>query len=98
MRRLSPINCNRSSRDSHVNQFGNKLLSLCKENSLLIVNGRLEPGHFTCFNCTRGSSGASVVDYVIVNFNLLSCISSFKVNDLTSPIDLCRFSTELFKF
>ena len=32
----------RSSCDSHVNQLGNTLLSLCKENSLLIVNGRLE--------------------------------------------------------
>ena len=37
----------RQSFDSIVNPFGHKLISLCKENDLKIVNGRLEPGRFT---------------------------------------------------
>jgi len=38
--------------DKHVTMFGTKLLTLCKENSLVIVNGRLESGLCT-FYCTR---------------------------------------------
>ena len=38
----------RKSKDVIVNTFGNKLLSLCKDNNLCIVNGRLDEGDFTC--------------------------------------------------
>ena len=38
----------RESYDAYVNVFGHKLISLCKEQDMLIVNGRLEPGRFTC--------------------------------------------------
>ena len=38
--------------DKHLTMFGTKWLTLCKENSLVIVNGRLEPGLCT-FYCTR---------------------------------------------
>ena len=38
--------------DKHVTMLGTKLLTLCKENSLVIVNGRFEPGLCT-FYCTR---------------------------------------------
>jgi len=41
------------SKDNHSNVFGNKLLSLCKVNGIFIVYGRLEPGHFTCYNFTK---------------------------------------------
>ena len=37
----------RKSSDLHVNNFGKKLLTLCKQHDLLIVNGRLENGDFT---------------------------------------------------
>lgn len=57
----------RQSNDKIVNTFGTKLLSLCKENDLHIVNGRLENGDFTCYSMNRLSTGASVVDYLITN-------------------------------
>jgi len=69
-------------KDYHSNVFGNKLLSLCKENGIFIVNGGLEPGHFTCYNF-RNTFTASVVYYVILNNNLFKCIADFKVNNLT---------------
>ena len=34
----------RANNDSHVNSFGHQLLTLCKENNMNIVNGRLSPG------------------------------------------------------
>jgi len=79
----------RLSKDNHSNVFGNKLLSLCKENGIFIVNGRLEPGHLTCYNFTRNTFAASVVDYVILNNSLFECIADFKVNDLTEFSDHC---------
>ena len=44
-----------------VSGFGHKLISLCKEYDLKIVNGRLEPGRVTyMFSC-----GSSLVEYFI---------------------------------
>ena len=51
----------RESYDAYVNVFGHKLISLCKEQDMLIVNGRLEPGRFTCIT----QAGASLFDYFI---------------------------------
>jgi len=34
--------------DDTCNQFGNKLLNLCKENSIFIINSRSEPAMYTC--------------------------------------------------
>ena len=33
----------------HVNNFGSRLLNICKENDLYIVNGRKEPGQCKCY-------------------------------------------------
>ena len=43
----SPVEI-RESYDAYVNVFSHKLISLCKEQDMLIVNGRLEPGRFAC--------------------------------------------------
>ena len=51
----------RRSLDSIVNTFGHKLISICKENDLKILNGCLEPGRFTFVSHT----GSSVVNYFI---------------------------------
>ena len=79
----------RLSMDSQSNGFGNKLLNICKENSIFIANGRLESGKFTCYNLIRNNTAASVVDYIIVNYNLYALIDSFKVSDLTEFSDHC---------
>ena len=57
----------RRSFDLSVNAFGHKLISLCKEHDLKIVNGRLEPGRFTYLS----SCGASLVDYFITQAKII---------------------------
>ena len=85
----------RVSLDSACNAFGNKLLNLCKECSILIVNGRMEPGQFTCFNFSRNRPAASVVDYLIVNSNIYSCINRFNVLELNEFSDHCPLEYDL---
>jgi len=66
--------------DDTCNQFGNKLLNLCKENSIFIINSRSEPAMYTCYKFNRTRLMTSVVDYVSVNCDLCKCIDEFKVN------------------
>ena len=85
----------RMSSDRQCNAFGNKLITLCKENSILIVNGRLEPGYFTCYNLNSNRNGASVVDYLIVNYNMYTCINNFCVLELNEFSDHCAINFDL---
>ena len=79
----------RQSYDIRSNNYGNKLLTMCKECDLCIVNGRIEPGYFTCYNFTRSLNGASVVDYVLSSLDVFSLFKSMKVFDLTEFSDHC---------
>lgn len=76
---------NRSSFDSVVNVFGHKLISLCKEQNMKIVNGRLEPGRFTFI----ASSGVSVVDYFITQAKNFTKICDMQVFDISEFSDHC---------
>ena len=70
----------RRNQDKHVNMFGTKLLTLCKENSLVIVNGRLEPGFCTFRSSQRNGLFARTVDYLLTgydNYKLFSCMNVF---------------------
>ena len=69
----------RNTRDKIVNSQGKLLLEMCIESRLRILNGRFlgdSVGNFTYFD-TLGD--CSIVDYMIVSEDLLSCISSFNV-------------------
>lgn len=55
---------NRSNTDMGVNYLGNKLLSLCKNSGLRILNGRHNFGIDKDYTCV-GPRGMSVVSYVI---------------------------------
>ena len=67
-----------SSVDKYVNNYGKRLLDLCKSLDMFIVNGRVgsdaQIGKVTCKN-------VSVVDYAICTPNVLTCINDFFVND-----------------
>ena len=80
---------NRKSMDKQINIFGNKFLSLCKENNIKIANGRLEEGQLTyhCVNRNRGCG--SVVDYIITKAENFKYISSMKILDLSEYSDHC---------
>ena len=81
--------------DKTVNAFGNNLLNLCKNNKLHNVNGRLEPGRFTCYTSNRISTGCSIVDYVITNSHNFDLISHFCNEDLNEFSDHCPISFNL---
>ena len=73
----------RISKDVTVNSFGRKLIALCSNLNLYILNGRIgidqkNVGEWTCKN-------ASVVDYCIVSQSLLQEIESFYV-DTFDPV------------
>ena len=65
----------RVSSDECVNIFGRKLISLCKQHDMVIMNGRIEPGRFTCVT----QSGPSVVDYFITQMKNFQQINDMYV-------------------
>lgn len=79
----------RYSQDKIINSNGRKLLEFCRLNCLRICNGRLGSdkgiGKFTYV----GSTGRSVVDYVIVSSALLKCFLKFEVSEPTILSDHC---------
>ena len=77
----------RKSSDKTTNCYGNKLLSLCKLSSLYILNGRLEPGNFTCYNLSRKTAASSIVDYVICDKNLYDIVKTMCVHELSEYSD-----------
>ena len=67
----------RKSLDSQSNTFGHRLIELCKNNNLVILNGRVgEDQNIGNFTTTRNS----VVDYIIMSANSLRYLSDFKVH------------------
>ena len=68
----------RISPDKLLNEYGRELLAICKSNNMFIVNGQIgdsPDGNFTCHT----SNGQSVVDYFIVDSELLSNVTEFSV-------------------
>ncbi|CAC5384686.1 unnamed protein product [Mytilus coruscus] len=70
------ININRASLDKSVDNYGNRLLQLCKSLELFIANGRLGKdsgiGALTCKETT-------VVDYCILSPELFTHVCEFKI-------------------
>ena len=78
---------NRNNEDSVVNQFGKKLIRLCQESRLRILNGRTLgdlQGNVTCYKY----NGKSLVDYVIVSEELMCKIEHFKVMSEVKDVSL----------
>ena len=72
----------RGNQDKKTNNFGVKLLNLCKQSQLLIVNGRTIgdfEGKYTSFQF----NGCSTVDYSVASKALINDIISFQVLDPT---------------
>ena len=86
----------RVSRDMTTNHQGNKLLEACIANRLRILNGRTLgdlTGQLTCYH----PSGASVVDYVLVQEEFLSQLQHFKVHNFLAHLsDHCCISTTIY--
>ena len=88
----------RNSEDKTVNQFGRKLLSLCKSSGLRIVNGRHtgdKNGSITFYN----ANGSSLIDYVLVHESCYQSIEQFqsgKFNCFSDHAPVC-FSASFTK-
>jgi hypothetical protein len=85
----------RKSNDKVFNAFGHNLLYLCKENDFIVANGRLEQGEYTFYNVGGGRHGASVVDYLITNFENFKNITDNNVLDMTEFSDHCPIKYDL---
>ena len=64
---LNNMSVKRINKDSKMNDYGYKLLNLCSEANLCVLNGRAfhdkDIGEFACCN----KQGKSVIDYVLCN-------------------------------
>ena len=59
-----------------VDAYGRTLLNLCKNTTgLLITNGRLKDGDFTC----QGLHGSSTVDYDLLNNHEFQLVNEFTI-------------------
>ena len=76
----------RLSNDSTINDFGKRLLDICEEHSLLILNGNI--GNSSDYTCIS-AQGSSVVDYAIVSYNG-PLVTHFSVGDLSPVSDHCH--------
>ena len=88
---LSRTNMDSSPVDTH----GEKLLDLCKSQSLRILNGRfLDKGSYTRFP-TRIGDSPSLIDYFLIESSLLGKVRSFNVKPLTHLSDHCCLHTSM---
>ena len=75
---LADTKLERSSTDAHTNNYGLRLISLCKNLGVVIANGRIGAdkgiGKTTC-------DGKSVIDYILCSPSLLHLIISFEVDE-----------------
>ena len=71
----------RFSQDHVINSNGRKLLDFCRLNGLRICNGRIGSDSGVGKYTYVGSTGSSVVDYVITNPSLLDFIHKFDIGE-----------------
>ena len=82
---------NRLNGDKTVNTYGKKLIELTISNNMVLLNGRMRSytrsrnSQFTCFKY----NGASAVDYVIADYDILNAVKQFDVKHKTPDSDHC---------
>lgn len=74
------IECARKSKDNIRNNFGNKLLQICRNNNLYICNGRINGDITSAYTCIIGS----VIGYLIANVDSVLLLNRFTVHDYSA--------------
>ena len=69
-----------------INENRKKLLNICKNDNLFIVNGRIGSSKQCKFTC-HTARGQSVVDYIIMDGETLRKVTKFSVDDVTPLSD-----------
>jgi exonuclease III len=89
-------NCyKRCSMDLIVQKNGRRLVNMCTDNQLYILNGRMLgdlQGKCTCFH----PQGCSVVDYIICSQALMKNVKYMKVKELMEHSDHCPVDFEIY--
>ena len=75
------INKNRVSKDKHTNTNGYKLIEICINNNLFILNGRFGKDKMTGNFTFRKQS---LIDYTICSFNCLTLLEDFEIIETDS--------------
>ncbi|MCG8046148.1 MAG: reverse transcriptase domain-containing protein [Candidatus Thiodiazotropha endolucinida] len=92
---IDSVPVQRYSHDLSVNTRGKRLLSLCVQCGLRILNGRMlgdSLGQYT----SHQPSGSSVIDYFIASESMLNTIPCFSVHNLQADFsDHCQISLQL---
>ncbi|KAK6171818.1 hypothetical protein SNE40_018245 [Patella caerulea] len=76
------IQTHRICKDTNKNQYGSNLIQLCKNNDLIIMNGRMNKditGKLTCKN-------SSTVDYTLCTSELIKLVKEFDVLEFSCLI------------
>jgi hypothetical protein len=95
----------RNSLDKQVNQFGRKLIDLCKTTGIRVVNGRHQGDpcgiFFSFYNAIKGTS---LIDYVLTEGSQMSNVADFVTGQFNTVSDhtlefsvsrICDFKTSL---
>lgn len=80
--------------DTGHNEYGTKLLLLCKTTGLRIVNGRHKGGHANDFSF-NGSRGLSTIDYLLSPVHMFDCFEKFIVCNFNAFSDHAPLHIEL---
>ncbi len=88
------IGISRNSKDPKVDNFGKKLLELCKEHRIRILNGRTLGDTSGCMTF-YGPNGSSVIDYCIVSELLYNDVMYFVVGSANHVSDHAHVSVKL---
>jgi hypothetical protein len=80
--------------DTGRNDFGPRLLNLCKSTGLRIVNGRHEDGLANAFTY-HGPRGLSVIDYLLSTPDMFKYFTKFVVSDFNEYSDHAPLHLEL---
>ena len=83
---------NRNSFDNIINNHGKRLLQICKNSDLKILNGRTN-GDSLGRPTFHGRNGTSVVDYIICDQTLLTNVDHFIVKQPSYLSDHSQIKT-----
>ena len=81
------MSLSRTNEDKHVNDYGTKLIQLCKSCDLAILNGRAGSDKGKGVTTFCGPRGESTVDFVICDKYVLKQVSRFGISDHVSFSD-----------
>ena len=84
----------RNTKDNQVNSHGRKIISLCKESGLRIINGRTERdlnGEITFQN----RQGTSLIDISAIHFSVFEFVKDFSVGEFTEYSDHAHITLTL---